>query len=279
MGELLAIETAHSVPTNDGPAGPGEVGVLLADAVASGLFDATRNRSLADFGAMPENRRVRAGDVLMTRFTGPAARPACVLVYDEPERPLVIADPIWRLRPTEGVSPAFVHAIVTRTVAETGDREQRRRLAPKDLLSLSVNAPRSSDDRRAFGNAYGAALELDRLFQLRETALDRLLDALGVQLFAAEATRRVDRSASATGISLHLSERQRAVHRETRRRGDAFAADAVVQEVRKADESLWPAEIRRTLDLLVVMGELVKQAGGIEEWRVPTSGDLAGEDS
>lgn len=194
LGEVLNDIDSGVSPLTDGRAPRhDESAVLKLSAVRPGQFRPREAKALPPGTPMPQEARVRIGDVLVTRSNTPdTVGYACVV--DDVRPNTYLSDLILRLHPAEGLLPDYLaEALLTRDAraqimsSARGTSGSMRKISRGTLREVVIPVPESLDTQRTIARLLRglaavrdrAADEVARLAELRSMLVADLLSGAG----------------------------------------------------------------------------------------------------
>jgi hypothetical protein len=271
---VAAFRPGRSPKTFDRSAGPGELAVIRNSAVSSGAFIASENKALLPGFRPPPETLIHRHDLLLLRSNNASRFGWCARVEEEPAHPLMRSDRVWRVEPQQGVSTDFIQALLAAPSARRALREAAG--GTTDLVNIGQRAaldlpvPSVEPDEQArLAAAVGGLRRLQRLQARRSETLDDLVRHVGARLFAGRVgtapMEQAPPEAPDAALWRHLSDRQERIREAAYRAGDAFGVTRVSALLGQTEP---PDAVRRTLDLLVLLGGLVSVDGSMGAlWR------------
>lgn len=102
------VDQGVSPIADNGPAGPGETGVLKAGCTNDGRFAVESNKRLLSDEDVPASAFISPGDLIVTRASGSVRHVGSAAIVPLLDRRLSMSDKHYRLRPSDRASAEFI---------------------------------------------------------------------------------------------------------------------------------------------------------------------------
>ena len=189
LGEVIqSIEAGMNIRCEERPPRGNEFGIVKISSVSWGQFDEDESKTLSDASAFLEDRRIDAGDFLISRANTIELVGACTIVRAI-QRNLMLSDKVLRLVMPVELRRWILYVLTSsygRNEIETratGNQESMRNISQRSLREIPIPMP-DKDERQEIVHRVEALFELANAIEKHVAAAKSRADKLPQSILA-----------------------------------------------------------------------------------------------